>query len=155
ENLTLVARGAVLTPDGSADQYEADYSSGMKALKAQLEKAERLADDDSGSTPVATAADGVAQWQARHREARATDDRGDYDGALAQIIGAEKSTGQSFQQVDGALEKALAHEQGEFTSAAKDGRGALRGLPTGAAALAVLGAVAVIVGVNRRLSEYR
>ncbi|MFH9230592.1 hypothetical protein [Streptomyces globisporus] len=155
ENLTLVARGAVLTPDGSADQYEADYGSGMKALKAQLDKAERLADDDSGSAPVATATDGVAQWQARHREARATDDRGDYDGALEQIIGTEKSTGQSFQQVDAALEKALAHEQSEFTSVAKDGRGALRGLPTGAAALAVLGAVAVIVGVNRRLSEYR
>ncbi|CAM5601895.1 hypothetical protein SBADM41S_10109 [Streptomyces badius] len=127
----------------------------MAALKAQLKKAGRLADDAGGSAPVAEAADGVTQWQVRHREARATDDRGDYDGALEQIIGTEKSTGQSFQQVDAALEKALAHEQGEFTSAAKDGRGALRGLPTGAAVLAVLGAVAVIVGVNRRLSEYR
>ncbi|MFG3407224.1 hypothetical protein [Streptomyces sp. NPDC048142] len=155
ENLTLVARGAVLTPDGSADQYEADYTTGMKALRAQLEKAERLADDESGSAPVARAAEGVAQWRARHREARATDDRGDYEGALKQIIGTDESTGQSFQQVDTALEKALAHEQGEFTAAAEDGRGALRGLPTGAAALAVLGAAAVIVGVNRRLSEYR
>ncbi len=35
------------------------------------------------------------------------------------------------------------------------GAGALRGLPNGAAVLAVLGAAAVIVGVNRRLSEYR
>lgn len=155
ENLTLVARGAVLTPDGSADQYEADYGSGMSELKARLEQAERLADDAGGSAPVARAADGVAQWQVRHREARATDDQGDYDGALEQIIGTRKSTGQSFQQVDAALEQALAHEQGEFTSAAKDGRGALRGLPAGAAALAVLGAIAVIAGVNRRLSEYR
>ncbi|WP_432079238.1 hypothetical protein [Streptomyces sp. YPW6] len=155
ENLTLVARGAVLTPDGSADQYEADYGSGMSELKARLEQAERLADDAGGSAPVARAADGVAQWQVRHREARATDDQGDYDGALEQIIGTRKSTGQSFRQVDAALEQALAHEQGEFTSAAKDGRGALRGLPAGAAALAVLGAIAVIAGVNRRLSEYR
>ncbi|MEU3131237.1 hypothetical protein AB0935_03565 [Streptomyces sp. NPDC007027] len=155
ENLTLVARGAVLTPDGSADQYEADYGSGMSELKARLEQAERLADDAGGSAPVTRAADGVAQWQVRHREARATDDQGDYDGALEQIIGTRKSTGQSFRQVDAALEQALAHEQGEFTSAAKDGRGALRGLPAGAAALAVLGAIAVIAGVNRRLSEYR
>ncbi|MFJ2027777.1 hypothetical protein ACIODW_28750 [Streptomyces sp. NPDC087897] len=155
ENLTLVARGAVLTPDGSADQYEADYVTGMKALKDRLEKAGRLADDASGRTPVAEASEGVSQWRTRHREARATDDRGDYEGALELIIGTGKSTGQSFRQVDGALEKALAHEQDEFTSAAEDGRGALRGLPTGAPALAVLGAAAVIAGVNRRLSEYR
>ncbi|MFT9787679.1 hypothetical protein ACMZ5E_15820 [Streptomyces rhizosphaericola] len=155
ENLTLVARGAVLTPDGSADQYETDYAEGMSALTAQLKKAERLADDERGRAPVAEAARSVTEWQKRHRAARATDDQGDYEGALAQIIGAEDSTGQSFQQVDTALRKALAHEQGEFTAAAEDGRGALRGLPTGAAALAVLGAVAAILGVNRRLSEYR
>ncbi|MFE7461437.1 hypothetical protein ACPEIF_06450 [Streptomyces sp. NPDC012600] len=155
ENLTLVARGAVLTADGSADQYETDYTTGMKALGAQLKKAERLADNDSGRAPVAEAARSVTEWQDRHRKARATDDQGDYDGALKQIIGAEDSTGQSFQQVDTALRKALAHEQGEFTAAAEDGRGALRGLPAGAAALAVLGAVAAILGVNRRLSEYR
>ncbi|MFE3720965.1 hypothetical protein [Streptomyces cyaneofuscatus] len=155
ENLTLVARGAVLTADGSADQYETDYTTGMKALREQLKKAERLADDASGSAPVAKAAKSVTEWQERHRKARATDDQGDYEGALQQIIGAEDSTGQSFQQVDSALRTALAHEQGEFTAAAEDGRGALRGLPTGAAALAVLGAVAAILGINRRLSEYR
>ncbi|MEW1758515.1 hypothetical protein AB0393_18640 [Streptomyces cyaneofuscatus] len=155
ENLTLVARGAVLTADGSADQYETDYTTGMKALRAQLKEAERLADDESGSAPVAEAAKSVTEWQERHRKARATDDQGDYEGALQQIIGAEDSTGQSFQQVDSALRTALAHEQGEFTAAAEDGRGALRGLPTGAAALAVLGAVAAILGINRRLSEYR
>ncbi|MEU3836422.1 hypothetical protein [Streptomyces microflavus] len=155
ENLTLVARGAVLTADGSADQYETDYTTGMKALQAQLKQAGQLADDRNGSVPVAEAARSVTEWQERHRKARATDDRGDYDGALKQIIGTENSTGQSFQQVDTALRKALAHEQGEFTSAAEDGRGALRGLPTGAAALAVLGAVAAILGLNRRLSEYR
>ncbi|MFI8354263.1 hypothetical protein [Streptomyces cyaneofuscatus] len=155
ENLTLVARGAVLTADGSADQYETDYTTGMKALREQLKEAERLADDASGSAPVAQAAKSVTEWQERHRKARATDDQGDYEGALQQIIGAEDSTGQSFQQVDSALRTALAHEQGEFTAAAEDGRGALRGLPTGAAALAVLGAVAAILGINRRLSEYR
>ncbi|MFJ9976236.1 hypothetical protein [Streptomyces cyaneofuscatus] len=155
ENLTLVARGAVLTADGSADQYETDYTTGMKALREQLKEAERLADDASGSAPVAKAAKSVTEWQERHRKARATDDQGDYEGALQQIIGAEDSTGQSFQQVDSALRTALAHEQGEFTAAAEDGRGALRGLPTGAAALAVLGAVAAILGINRRLSEYR
>lgn len=155
ENLTLVARGAVLTPDGTRDQYETDYGTGMKELGAQLEEARELADDARGSKPVKDAIDGVSTWQDRHRKARSTDDRGDYDSALQQVIGPEGSTGESFERVDDALERALAHEQDEFDTAAQDGRGALGGLPFGAAALAVLGAVAVIVGVNRRLSEYR
>lgn len=155
ENLTLVARGAVLTPDGTRDQYETDYGTGMKELGAQLEEARELADDARGSKPVKDAIDGVSTWQDRHRKARTTDDRGDYDSALQQVIGPEGSTGESFERVDDALERALAHEQDEFDTAAQDGRGALGGLPFGAAALAVLGAVAVIVGVNRRLSEYR
>ncbi|WP_031092045.1 hypothetical protein [Streptomyces sp. NRRL S-15] len=154
ENLTLVARGAVLTPDGT-DQYETDYSTGMKELGAQLRSAEELADDLTGSEPVGQAIDSVSEWQERHKKARTTDDRGEYDSALQQIIGPENSTGQSFERVDDALEKALAHEQDEFDAAAEDGRGALGGLPIGAAVLAVLGAAAAVVGVNRRLSEYR
>lgn len=155
ENLTLVARGAVLTADGTQDKYETDYGAGMKALGEQLTTAERLADDSRGRAPVARAADAVSEWQERHRRARTTDDQGDYDGALKQIIGAKDSTGESFGQVDKALEEALGQEQSEFTSAARSGRGALGGLPVGAGVLAVLGAVAAIAGINRRLSEYR
>ncbi|WTG05075.1 hypothetical protein OHA19_26430 [Streptomyces sp. NBC_00012] len=155
ENLTLVARGAVLTPDGKNDKYETDYNTGMKALGEELGKAGGLADDARGSEPVKDAVTAVTEWQERHRTARTTDDNGDYEGALEQIIGPEKSTGQSFQRVDDALAKALAHEQDQFTRAAEDGRGALWGLSAGAAVLAVLGAAAAIVGVNRRLSEYR
>lgn len=156
ENLTLVARGAVLTADGTQDKYETDYSTGMKSLGTQLKSAEKLAENDPrGSEPVAKAISSVSEWQDRHKKARATDDQGDYTGALEQIIGSTESTGESFEQVDRALQQALAHEQGEFTAAAKDGRGALGGMPIGAAVLAVLGAVAAIVGVNRRLSEYR
>ncbi|MET8740055.1 hypothetical protein [Streptomyces sp. NPDC004728] len=155
ENLTLVARGAVLTPDGRNDKYETDYNTGMKALGEELGKAGGLADDARGSDPVKAASAAVTEWQERHWAARTTDDNGDYEGALKQIVGPEKSTGESFQQVDDALAKALAHEQDQFTRAAEDGRGALWGLSAGAAVLAVLGAAAAIIGINRRLSEYR
>ncbi|MFF2409110.1 hypothetical protein [Streptomyces sp. NPDC058092] len=156
ENLTLVARGAVLTPDGRNDKYETDYTTDMKALGEELRRAGKLAaDDEQGSGPVTKAVDAVSEWQGRHRTARTADDGGDYEGARTQIIGPKDSTGESFERVDDALERALAHEQDEFTRAAKDGRGALGGLPIGAAALAALAAVAAIVGVNRRLSEYR
>ncbi|MER5556048.1 hypothetical protein ABT001_30995 [Streptomyces sp. NPDC002793] len=156
ENLTLVARGAVLTPDGTRDKYETDYGTGMKALGTQLESARKLAGGDSlGRAPVDAAIESVSEWQERHKKARTTDDRGEYDSALTQVIGPKGSTGESFEQVDDALERALTHEQDEFDAAAEDGRGALGGLPVGAAVLAVLGAVAATAGVNRRLSEYR
>ncbi|MEU0274865.1 hypothetical protein, partial [Streptomyces sp. NPDC006307] len=155
ENLTLVARGAVLTDDGKKDKYETEYGAGMGKLSAALAEAGRLADDSEGREPVKAAVEQVDEWQKRHAAARAMDDAGEYEGALAKVIGDDGSTGQAFDEVDAALKKALDHEQGEFTRAAEDGRSALTGLPAGATALAVLGAVGAIMGINRRLSEYR
>ncbi|MEV6548112.1 hypothetical protein AB0M57_05300 [Streptomyces sp. NPDC051597] len=155
ENLTLVARGAVLTEDGKEDKYDADYKAEMKELVDQLGSAGDLADDSAGRTPVEEARGSVIEWRQRHDQAHRTDTDGDYEGALEQVIGASGSTGQSFDRVDAALEKAIGHEQREFTRAASDGRGALTGLPLGAAVLAVLGAAAAGVGVSRRLAEYR
>ncbi|MFE0378236.1 hypothetical protein ACFW1M_22205 [Streptomyces inhibens] len=165
ENLTLVARGAVLT-EGQQDFYEAGFRSGMKdlagpgdhgaaAAKSRLGAALALADDEAGRGPVRDALTHVRQWQARHAEARTADDKGDYDRALAKVIGADGSTGESFDRVAAGLQKALVHEQAEFRSAADDGRGALGGLPVGAGVLAALAAVGAVLGIGRRLAEYR
>ncbi|MFJ2646538.1 hypothetical protein ACIO1C_07415 [Streptomyces sp. NPDC087420] len=154
ENLTLVARGAVLTADGD-DKYETDYTSGMARLTTALDRAKGLADDSSGVKPVADAIASADEWRQRHRSASATDKAGDYELALAMVIGAEGSTGECFDQVDAALEKAIAHEQVEFGASAADGRSALTGLAVGAGVLALLGAVGAILGIGRRLSEYR
>ncbi|MFI6682376.1 hypothetical protein [Streptomyces sp. NPDC050485] len=153
ENLTLVARGAVLE-DGK-DKYEADFTKEMSTLSAKLGAAVNLADDKAGDAPVKDAQANMAQWQSRHAAARKTDDSGDYDGALKQVIGATGSTGECFDKVDAALDSALAHEQQEFTTAASDGRDALTGLPVGAALLAVLAAAGAGLGISRRLAEYR
>ncbi|MFF8829637.1 hypothetical protein [Streptomyces sp. NPDC015131] len=155
ESLTLVARGAVLTDDGSGDKYETAYGADMGRLTTALTEAGRLADDEAGRGPVAAAVEQVGEWKLRHTNARETDNGGDYEAALSRVIGVEGSTGESFDRVDAALGRALAHEQGEFARAAEDGRGALAGLPAGAAALAVAGAAGAVMGVNRRLSEYR
>ncbi|WP_405838368.1 hypothetical protein OG528_12575 [Streptomyces platensis] len=165
ENLTLVARGAVLT-DGRQDFYEAGFRAGMTELagagdhgaaaaRSRLGAALELADDEAGRRPVRAALTQVRQWQARHAQARAADEGGDYDGALAKVIGAEGSTGESFDQVAAGLERALVHEQAEFRSAADGGRAALRGLPVGAGVLAGLGALGAVLGIGRRLAEYR
>ncbi|MFD4140734.1 hypothetical protein [Streptomyces sp. NPDC058572] len=156
ENLTLVARGAVLTDDGKNDKYAAEFAAGMDRLGKELNRAQQLAgDDEQGAGPVESAAKGMSAWQDRHADVARTDRAGDYEGALKKVIGAKGSTGECFDKVDQALELAVAHEQRQFTEAAKDGRGAFGGLPVGAAALAVLGAVGAILGINRRLSEYR
>ncbi|WP_244258486.1 hypothetical protein [Streptomyces sp. Tu 2975] len=155
ENLTVVARGAVLTDDGKSDKYETDYTAGMNRLGEQLHQAQRLADDSAGRDPVDAAVTAVSEWQERHKDVTRTDRAGDYDGVVRKVVGAKGSTGESFDTVDAALEKALAHEQREFTAAAKDARGALSGLPLGAAVLGVLGAAGAVLGINRRLSEYR
>ncbi|MET9696220.1 hypothetical protein ABZY31_04770 [Streptomyces sp. NPDC006529] len=155
ENLTLIARGAVLADDKKSDKYDVDFARNMKDLDAGLAQAARLADDTTGRTPVARAADGVKQWKQRHAAARETDNKGDYDLALPQVIGGKDSSGASFDTVDASLEQAVAHEQRQFTQAARSGLGALGGLVTGAAALAVLGAAAALLGIGRRLSEYR
>ncbi|MFE9481872.1 hypothetical protein ACFYNM_25095 [Streptomyces spororaveus] len=158
ENLTLIARGAVLAEDKKSDKYDVDFTNNMKQLDAGLATALRLADDDAGRDPVGRAADGVKQWKQRHAAAREADLKGDYEAALPQVVGDEQhkeSSGAAFDTVDASLEQAVAHEQQEFTRSAQDGLGALGGLVTGAAALVVLGAVATLLGIGRRLSEYR
>ncbi|MFI5616690.1 hypothetical protein [Streptomyces sp. NPDC051567] len=155
ENLTLIARGAVLAEDKRSDKYDVDFNADMKKLDAGLATALRLADDEAGRAPVARATDAVKQWKQRHAAARESDVKGDYELALPQVIGGKDSSGAAFDIVDSSLEQAVAHEQREFTREARGARGALSGLMTGAAALAVVGAAAALLGVGRRLSEYR
>ncbi|SEC46418.1 hypothetical protein SAMN05428945_2974 [Streptomyces sp. 2224.1] len=165
ENLTLVARGAVLT-HGQQDFYEAGFRSRMADLtggggpgaapaKSRLGAALALADDEAGRRPVRAALTGVRQWQARHGEARTADEKGDYAQALAKVIGTAASTGQSFDRVSAGLQQALVHEQAEFRSAADAGRRALDGLVAGAGLLAASAAVGAVLGIGRRLAEYR
>ncbi|WP_432215441.1 hypothetical protein [Streptomyces subrutilus] len=158
ENLTLIARGAVLAADTKSDKYDVDFTTNMKELDAGLAVALRLADDEAGRAPVTRAADGVKLWKQRHTAAREADLKGDYESALVQVVGDKDhkdSSGAAFDTVDASLEQAVAHEQREFTRAARGGLGALDGLLTGTAVLAVVGAAAALLGIGRRLSEYR
>ncbi|WP_308407698.1 hypothetical protein [Streptomyces sp. RKAG337] len=164
ENLTLVARG-------SGASYETNFQGGMstlagkdpKGVGGEMAQALALADDEAGRGPVNDAIKGVQAWRGRHTAARASDNEGNYADAVAQVIGGKNqqgevvsaTTGQCFDAVDASLRKAVDHEQQEFEQAANDGRGALTGLPAGAALLAVLAAAGAALGIGRRLSEYR
>ncbi|MBT3153490.1 hypothetical protein HTV45_21925 [Streptomyces sp. CHD11] len=157
ENLTLVARGAETTKVGEEtyDAYDYDFGRDMDVLAKGLARAERLADDDGGAKPVTAAVSNMTEWKKRHAAAREHDENGNYQQALDMVIGAEGATGECFDSVDRNLATALAHEETEFKQAAGDGRDALTGLPLGAAVLAVLGAAGAVLGIGRRLSEYR
>ncbi|MGH4028352.1 hypothetical protein ACQB60_05370 [Actinomycetota bacterium Odt1-20B] len=163
ENLTLVSRGAETVKVGEdvKDKFDVAFKAQMKALgdtdSGLLGNAADLADDKDGKQPVAKAVAGVTEWKKRHQAARVADDGGDYQQALDRVIGSKKDvpTGECFDNVDAALESALTHEQAEFKQAASDGRGAMTGLPVGAAVLAVLAAAGAVLGIGRRLSEYR
>ncbi|MCT2590496.1 hypothetical protein LHJ74_11345 [Streptomyces sp. N2-109] len=156
ENMWLVARGA-------GSEYDESYGKRMNAVAGspkgemggQLAAALSRADDAQGRDPVDDAYESVKDWRKRHNEARAMEDSGRYDAAVDLVIQPKGSTGESFDEVDESLKKASEHEQAEFERAADDGRGALTWLAVGAAVLAVLGAAAALLGIGRRLSEYR
>jgi len=160
ENLTLVSRGAEtrkLANGDTVDVFDDDFNKDMRLLTTGLAKAQDLADDKAGADPVKAATANMKVWKSRHGEARKADDSGDYQGALDKVIGstAKKPTRECFDGVDSNLETAIGHEQSEFKQAAGDGRGALNGLALGAAVLAVLAAAGAVLGIGRRLSEYR
>ncbi|MFF3819248.1 hypothetical protein ACFYYD_22025 [Streptomyces bluensis] len=156
ENLTLVSRGSETTSTG-ADKFDSDFRGDMSDLSSRLGIAGHVADDQAGRRPVKAATGNVREWLERHKEAREFDTDGDYQAALRKVIGSadDKPTGECFDSVVSNLEVALRHEQAQFELAARDGRKAMTGLPVGAAVLAVLGASGAVLGIGRRLSEYR
>ncbi|MFE7841369.1 hypothetical protein ACFU53_36550 [Streptomyces sp. NPDC057474] len=167
ENLTLISRGAETTKnakDEVVDKFDLQFDTSMAELKKQLAAAEGLADDDSGEKPLKAADAGMKEWLDRHQNAREADEKGDYQCALSQVIGGaataecregDKPTGDCFDEVDDNLDAASKHEEREFELAAQGGRDAMLGLPVGAAVLAVLSAAGAVLGIGRRLSEYR
>ncbi|MFD4522487.1 hypothetical protein ACFWP7_00825 [Streptomyces sp. NPDC058470] len=160
ENLTLVSRGAETKElkDGTVvDAFDYDFQREMDDLTKKLAAASALADDKAGEQPVATATGNMEEWKVRHLAARAADDDGNYQAALDKVIGSksDKPTGECFDGVDKNLALALAHEETEFKQSAGNGLDAMTGLPVGAAILAVLAAAGAVLGVGRRLSEYR
>jgi hypothetical protein len=158
ENLSLIRRGADTTKVNGAtvDAYAAGYDSQIGRLGRALVDADTLADDSAGRKPVQVANSSMKAWKDRHTVVQSKSDKGEYQQARDQVIGvAENPTSECFDNVDQALQKALDHEQAEFQQAASGGRDALTGLPYGAAVLAVLAAAGAVLGIGRRLSEYR
>lgn len=154
EAMNLVARGGTTE---FQDSYEThmDYLAGSGQGEGLLAQALTLSGDETGRSRVEEAIQATSQWRERHAESRELETSGDYDSAVAKVIGSHDSTGESFDRVDESLDQAVQHEQREFDDAAHGGRGALTGLTVGALVLVLLGAFCVVRGIGSRLSEYR
>lgn len=161
ENMALVARG-----EGAAYSQEFDYWAGAMDDKDKgqrlMQRSRGQAEDEAGRKLVGDAWAELKHWKKLHNRARKQDDRGDYDAALARTIGGKAdgktvkdTTERSFAAVDRKLAAAVDHEQKQFQKRAESGRGALTGLPVGGSVLCLLGVAGAVLGVGKRLSEYR
>ncbi|MCX5234256.1 hypothetical protein OG824_03275 [Streptomyces prunicolor] len=158
ENLILVSRGSetkTLPDDRVVDTYDWEYDKQLTALAKGLKVADSLADDSAGREPVAVANKSMLVWKSRHGQVSKDNNDGDYQAARQGVIGDGKSTAECFTSVDDSLNLALKHETEEFKQSAGDGLDAMTGLTVGAAVLAALGAAGAVLGIGRRLSEYR
>jgi hypothetical protein len=150
ENLNLVARGSTTT-------YETEWENESRTLTAGLADAQQRTTGDATAQGALTAAHASwHDWQARHDQAHDINQSGQYDAAVSATIGDGSGTiDAAFTAFKGSLDSAAAHEQDQFRSLADSGRSATSLLAPGAGALALLTAAGVVVGVNRRVAEYR
>ena len=157
EGMALVTRGA-------GTKYVQDYEKKMIRLAGKdpeaaegglLYDAAQLSDDEEGRAPVRSALRNAGFWHYRSGEVRKLEESGEYSQAVAMVIGSRGTTGETFDKVDAGLRTAIKHERKQLTTAAKRGRTALFGLSAGAVVLVLLGAAGTVVGISRRLAEYR
>ena len=151
ESLVLVARNSGGGSSDGAFSAQLDDVVNDFGLLADAERADpELADRVAALRGAATA------WSAAHREVRRLDDGGQYPQAVASVVGhGPGSSGAAFDALDAGLAAAIGEERAAFAVDVEAAEGALVALPWISAVLALVAAGAVIVGIGRRVGEYR
>jgi hypothetical protein len=151
ESLVLVARNSGGGSSDDAFSAQLDDVVNNFGLLADAERADpELADRVAALRGAATA------WSAAHREVRRLDDGGQYPQAVASVVGhGPGSSGAAFDALDAALAAAIGEERAAFAVDVEAAEGALVALSWISAVLALIAAGAVIVGIGRRVGEYR
>ncbi|MPZ81078.1 MAG: hypothetical protein GEV28_12070 [Actinophytocola sp.] len=154
ETLTLVARG-----DGA--EYEDDWQSLASEVSGDgdenlLVRAQGLAANQETSDAIEAARANVTAWLDAHDRVRQLDDDGQYQEAVALAIGdAEDGAAGAFNELDANLLRAINDGRGVFVDETSSASEAMTGLAPGTAALALLAAAGVTMGIRERLQEYR
>ncbi|WP_173019723.1 hypothetical protein, partial [Streptomyces alkaliphilus] len=165
ESLVLVARGSGGGYAESARQRLEELAGPEGSTGAGLlARAGDLVRDPRGPERLASAREAVSVWREWNAGMLRAEASGEYDRATRLVIGepgepeGSRGTAHSgtYARAAGeALRAALDAEQERFDEVAGAGRAALRGPGEGAVPLALLGAAAVVLGIGRRLAEYR
>jgi hypothetical protein len=155
EALTLVARG-----NGQA--FENDYVTVMGRLigtdgsDGLLAQARASAADGPTRDAVEQITGLTRDWLTAHQKLRGKDNGGQYAEAVADAIGTgPESTARISSQLDDVLAQAIEHNSGRFQERARAAGGALSGLALGTVVLTVLVVAAAVLGIRRRMVEYR
>jgi hypothetical protein len=151
ESLVLVARNS---GGGSSDRGFSVQLARVVGDDGLLAVAERA--DPEIADQVAVLRSAAAAWDEAHRGVRVLDDGGQYPQAVASVVGHSPNTsGGAFDSLDAALAEAIRQERAAFAVDVEAAEGALVALPWISAGLALVAAGAVIVGIGRRVGEYR
>jgi hypothetical protein len=140
ENLALIERGR-------GEQYVADYD----VIIARIGN-----DEGSGGLLRFAAAPGLdrrfSAVLAAHRDVRAFDDNGDYQDAVQLAIGEESL---AIAALDDDLQDEIERARAEFDRHASEARGRFDALLVAIPLLTLAAAALVLIGLQRRIAEYR
>ncbi|MQA62077.1 MAG: hypothetical protein GEU86_11370 [Actinophytocola sp.] len=156
ETLTLVARG-----DGGAYEEEFVKLTGQFAGEDGSGGWLKQARDNAEGPPLADHLDdamtSAESWLRAHAAVREQDDGGNYSQAVKIAIDGEEPEGSSaaFMQLDDDLRAAITAGRQSFFDDTTSASRALTLLAPGWAALGVVAAFGVAVGIRERLREYR
>jgi hypothetical protein len=162
DNLALIERG-------TGDVYVAEFDRLMGQLGGRdgkaglLGYAATIADRTGDGSRIRALAPQFIALRTLHSQVRDKDDSGDYNQAVALSIGTSDPTqsagsGQELAAVDklqGALQHDIARSQGRLASAAQDARTGYGVLEVAIPLFAVLAGLLVLLGLERRIGEYR
>jgi hypothetical protein len=148
ESLVLVARGGA----GASDQGFTAQIDRVLAPGGFIDTA-AAADPGADLSTVRAAAE---RWRDAHVALRALDDGGRFPEAVASATGADpQGSGVAFAALDATLDAAIEAQRTAFAGDAAAARAAVDPLPAASAVLGVLAAVGIVLGIGRRLGEYR
>lgn len=147
ETLALVRRG-------DEDVRKQSYYQRIDAMQQQLSI--YLASDAKNKGELADAEQLLRRWRAADDRINAYIAVGDYQAATQVALGTgEDDSTPAFGKLDAALTKGIEDSRNQLRTDIVSARRVLSGATFGAAALSVLAAIAVSLGLWPRLSEYR
>jgi hypothetical protein len=167
ENLALIERG---TGDVYVAEFErlVDQLGGTDAKAGLLGYAATIADRTGDGARIRALAPEVTALRDLHAQVRAKDTSGDYTQAVALSVGTSNPTlaaafgpagpGQELAAVDElqhSLQDDIAGAQVRLASAAQDARAGFGVLEVAIPLFAVLAGLLVLLGLERRIGEYR